>query len=128
MVAEIDRNPETYSDGNAAEVRLWSCGFEEEDLLTSTKWPRAQSQTPPMNIPLRKTGDVPARIRIILYLSTTNPPSINLTPTSVSPRPSFSVEPTPNSQPALPEGGIMNERDTHVMELCRQNQPSAGKS
>jgi len=87
MVLEADRNPGIYSDGNAAEVRLWSCGLEEVDLLMSTKRPGAQ--TPPMNVPLWETGDTSARTRIIFYLSTTNPPSTNFTPTSVSPRSTF---------------------------------------
>jgi len=52
MVVEIDRNPGAYPDGNVAE------------------WPRAQTQTPPMDgFTLRKTGDAPARIRILLYLN-----------------------------------------------------------
>jgi len=64
MVPEVDRGPGRYSDGNSAEVRLWSCGLEEVELLTSAKRPGAQAQTPPINVQLRKTGDAPPRIRI----------------------------------------------------------------
>ena len=95
----------------------------------STQWPRAQTQTPPMDgFTLRKTGDAPARIRIILYLNH-QPSQYKLHPDlgESSSRSSFSFELTPNSQPALHEGGITNKRNPRSMEL-RQDQRSAGQS
>ena len=77
---------------------------------------------------LRKTGDAPARIRIILYLNH-QPSQYKLHPDLGESRGSrpLSSELTPGSQSALPEGGVTNKRDPRFMEL-RQNQRFAGQS
>ena len=76
---------------------------------------------------LRKTGDAPARIRIILYLNH-QPSQYKLHPDLGKPHsgPSFSLGLTASSQSALPEGGITNKRDPGFMEL-HQNQRFAGQ-
>ncbi|KAH7882708.1 hypothetical protein F5I97DRAFT_1939301 [Phlebopus sp. FC_14] len=54
MVVELDRDPNLYPDGNIVE------------------WPRPQGVQPPLDgFTVRRTGDQPTRIRIIMYLEQT---------------------------------------------------------
>lgn len=68
MVVELDRDPTLYADGNIVEVSshpLVFCHF-----LDAFQWPRAPGHHNPAmdGFTIRRTGDVPTKMRIILYL------------------------------------------------------------
>lgn len=72
MVVELDRDPAVYPDGNIVEVRTFasSCRIPLSDPILVFQWPWAQGQQNPImdGFTIRRTGDVPTKIRIVLYL------------------------------------------------------------
>lgn len=69
MIVELDRDMSLYPDGNILEVRS-SCYFFTLLYidLGITKWPRTQPATPLDGFTVRRTGDQPTKIRVIMHL------------------------------------------------------------
>ena len=78
MVVELERDPNLYSDSNIIEVRRHIPILGSSS--TNFKWPRAQGSQPVLDgFTIRRTGDQPTRVRILIHLEQ-NPEQYKVSP------------------------------------------------
>ena len=70
MVVELDRDPALYTDGNIVEVRqLHIYGFKVHDMYSAhSQWHQNPSHPALDGFTIRRTGDTPTKVRLILHL------------------------------------------------------------
>ena len=70
MVVELDRDPTLYPDGNIVEVRHEHIyGFKAHDTYSAlSQWHQNPSHPALDGFTIRRTGDTPTKVRLILHL------------------------------------------------------------